>query len=165
MTPPLPAPPPGLEIRPLRPSNRRAYLAFAARLDPEDVRLRFGQAVPRLTRGLIDSLLQVDPARTEVLVAVLPEARGPAIVGVARAALWPGTARVDLGLIVRSDLKRRGIGTALAQALAERCQARGWREIEAAVLAENRPMLQLAAKLGAALGGAEAGMILVTARI
>jgi len=51
-------------------------------------------------------------------------------------------------LLVRSDLKRQGLGTLLLQKLVRYCRARGTQRLWREVMCDNTPMLHLARSLG-----------------
>jgi acetyltransferase len=127
-------------LRPLRPDDRIAYYDFLRRLDREDVRLRMGHPV-RADRRLCERLLNYDRAREEAFIALAADG---AILGVARIVLEPG----EIAVIVRSDMKHRGIGEALLGRVVRFGRARGLVELSGYVLHENRPMLDLARKHG-----------------
>ena len=133
-------------VRPLRPDDRAAYRRFLWRLDPEDVRLRMGRPV-RADRRLYDRLLDFDRSREEAFVAL---DSGGDIVGVGRIVLDAalGDDRGEIALIVRSDMKHRGIGAALLGRIMRFARANGLAEMRGFVLHENRPMLNLARKHG-----------------
>ena len=54
-----------------------------------------------------------------------------------------------MALVVRSDIKRRGVGARMLQALVDRSVNERLRRLSGTVLRENRPMVQLALKFGA----------------
>jgi hypothetical protein len=70
-----------------------------------------------------------------------------ALAGIASYALV-GTSRLELSLIVRSDLKRRGIGFRLLEEVKARAQQRQISILCGLVLWENLPMRALARKSG-----------------
>ena len=138
-------------VRPLRPDDRLAYCNFLRRLAPEDVRLRMGRLV-RADRRMCDRLLEFDRSREEAFVALDPDG---VMLGVARIVLDAGLAddSGEIALIVRSDMKHRGIGEALLDRVTRFARARGLAEMCGFVMYENRPMLNLARKHGARFVG------------
>jgi acetyltransferase len=68
--------------------------------------------------------------------------------GVARAICNADNDEAEFAIVVHSDLKGRGLGTLLMQALTAHLHARGTRRLAAYVLKENERMLQLGAALG-----------------
>jgi acetyltransferase len=132
-----------VEIRPPLPEDHEAYCAFAAKLEQDDLRLRFAGLVKLDCAALRAQLLAIDHMQTEALAAF---AGGEmlAIAHLVRTA--PATA--EFALIVRSDLKRKGLGRALlAQLIAQACRL-GLRRLTAQILSENLPMLRLAREAG-----------------
>jgi acetyltransferase len=132
-----------LEIRPPLPADHAAYCAFAARLGREDLRLRFAGLVKLDCDALRAQLLAIDHTQHEAL-AVFAGGEMLAIAHLVRTA--PATA--ELALIVRSDLKRRGLGRVLlARLILHACEL-GLRTLTAQILAENLPMQRLAREAG-----------------
>jgi acetyltransferase len=72
----------------------------------------------------------------------------PQTLGVVRAHADPDNIAAELAILVRSDLKGRGLGSALLAKLIGYCRTRGIQRLSGEVLAENRPMPSLAAASG-----------------
>ena len=68
--------------------------------------------------------------------------------GVARLVRDPDNVEAEFALMVRSDLKGRGLGRLLMQALLDYAAARGTRRLVGYVLRENQAMLTLLKPLG-----------------
>jgi GNAT superfamily N-acetyltransferase len=117
---------------------------FVGRLRPDDVRLRF--AGPRRLESdeEIAGAFQCDCPDSEMIWALAADG---ALAGIASYALV-GTSRLELSLIVRSDLKRRGIGFRLLEEVKARAQQRQISILCGLVLWENLPMRALARKSG-----------------
>ena len=83
------------------------------------------------------TLIRIDPERRITLIASsAANTSHPEILGVARAdASTEGTA--ELGLLVRSDLKGKGLGSLLLDRLIARCRSRDLRVLVADALQEN----------------------------
>jgi acetyltransferase len=132
-------------LRPIRPADALLYPDFMARLDPEDVRLRF--LAPR--RNFPDEfalrLTQLDYDRDMAFVAIAPDG---ALAGVSRVSCDPDHTRGEYALLVRSDLQGRGIGSALLGILIDYARVDGLERLEGMVLAENRGMLDLIKRFG-----------------
>lgn len=133
-----------LMIRPLLPGDIGAYRAFGARLARDDLRLRFAGLVKLDDPAFCARLLDIDHDRVEVLAAF--DAAG-AMLGVARLSRT-APVEAEAALIVRSDLKRRGLGRLLLDRLARDAADRGIDTLSAQVLHENYPMLRLAVAAG-----------------
>jgi acetyltransferase len=138
-----------LTLRPIRPEDEAAHLAFLGRLDPQDIRLRVFYSKRSIERSELARLTQIDYEREMAFFAVPP---GPddvdETIGVARAIADPDNIDAEFGVVVRSDLKGTGLGRALMHKLIRTLREHGTQRLVATVLAENRGMLALARELG-----------------
>jgi acetyltransferase len=64
----------------------------------------------------------------------------------------------EFAVLVRSDLKRRGLGRLLMHKLIRYCRERGTQRLCGSVLSDNAPMLQLARELGFQVCGVDHGV-------
>ncbi|MDW8443946.1 MAG: GNAT family N-acetyltransferase [Acetobacteraceae bacterium] len=139
-------------IRPIRPEDAEAHLDFFRRLSPEDVRLRFFAPVSSLSPELVVRLTQIDYDREMAFIGVGEGAEGEAAtLGVVRIVREPGGDEGEFAVIVRSDLKRLGLGSLLMRKAIAWAKAAGLAAIAGEVLAENRAMLAFVERLGFAL--------------
>jgi acetyltransferase len=136
-------------LRPIRPEDEPAHLAFFEKLAPDDVRFRFFGSVRRMPHSQLARYTQIDYDREMAFIATAADGPGGAeTLGVVRAIADPDNARAEFAIIVRSDLKGQGLGHALLEKTIRYCRARGTRELVGQVLPDNLPMLDLAASLG-----------------
>ena len=70
------------------------------------------------------------------------------VIGLVRYDVDPATRLGDIGIVVRDDWQKRGIGTALMAAVKEVARARGLAGFHADMLSTNRPMLGLLTRSG-----------------
>jgi acetyltransferase len=134
-------------LRPVRPEDEAAHSEFISRLSPEDSRFRFFHTVRSMPHTQLARLTQIDYDREMAFVAVRRSAAGAAeTVGVVRTVADPANEVAELSIVVRSDLKRRGLGSHLLRKAIAHCQSRGTKELAGDVLAENESMLELAAQ-------------------
>jgi acetyltransferase len=70
------------------------------------------------------------------------------MLGVGRVHLLSNSATAEYAVLVRSDLKGRGLGWLLMQKLIEYARSEGIQELRGEVLAENSTMLRMCAELG-----------------
>ena len=86
-------------------------------------------------------------------VAISRNAKGePETIGVVRTVADPDNHTAELSIVVRSDLKRRGLGTKLLGKATSYCRSRGTRALAGDVLAGNESMLELSRHLGWSVG-------------
>jgi len=138
-----------VEIRPIRPEDEPQHRAFVEQLRTDDLRLRFFSVRRELPRSELARLTQIDYAREMAFIAVrtLPDGSRQTL-GVARAVTDPDNADAEFAIIVRSDLKARGLGRLLMRTLIEFMQERGTQRLVGLVLRENLPMRNLALSVG-----------------
>ncbi len=147
-----------LTLRPIRPEDEAQHRAFFERLDPEDIRLRIFYSRRSIEHSELARLVQIDYEREMAFVAV---AAGPdgaeQTLGVARAVADPDNQEAEFGVIVRSDLKGRGLGWLLMDKLIRYQRGRGTLRLVGDVILENTRMRELACRLGFAELPAEDG--------
>jgi acetyltransferase len=137
-------------LRPIRPEDAPAlHRMVEQRTTPEDRRLRFFAAFRTLAPELSARLTQIDYDREMALVAVEPEAPvEESFCGVVRLGADPDRESAEYAVLVRSDLKGQGLGTALMEALIDYAREQNVGSLFGSVLSENRTMLDLARRLG-----------------
>jgi acetyltransferase len=135
-----------VRIRPIRPEDEALYAAFFARLTPEDQRLRFFTARPHLSHRFLARLTQIDYAREMAFVAVA-EATDE-LLGVVRFVADPDYVQGEYAILVRSDLKGRGLGWHLMQHLIAYARTERIEQLYGCVLAENATMLRMCCEFG-----------------
>lgn len=140
----------GILIRPIVPADEHLYDEFLAAISPEDHRLRFFQPKAKLTHRFIARLTQIDYARDMAFVALDMESGH--LLGVARFAADPDFVSGEYAVLVRSDLKGKGLGWQLMSHLIDYARAAGLQEIFGSVLAENLTMLAMCRQLGFKVG-------------
>lgn len=132
-------------LRPIRPEDEAAHADFISRLSPEDSRFRFFHYVRVMPRSQLARLTQIDYEREMAFLAVQQSGSdAPEIIGVVRTVADPDNDTAELSIVVRSDLKRLGLGTRLLRKAVEYCRSRGTSAIAGDVLAGNESMLGLA---------------------
>jgi acetyltransferase len=133
-------------IRPIRPEDERLYPAFLMRVSPEDMRLRFFAPVKDINHVFIARFTQLDYARAMAFVAI--DEPSHEMLGVARLHADSAYQRAEYAVLVRSDLKGKGLGWTLMQTIIEYARSEGLRTIEGQVLKDNVTMLQMCTELG-----------------
>ena len=138
-----------LVLRPIRPEDEPAHLELFRRLQPEDIRFRFFGGVRRMPHGALARYTQIDYDREMAFIATTGSHPGDGeTLGVVRVIEDLEERRAEFAIIVRSDVKGHGLGRALMEKVIRYCEERGTRLLVGQVMAGNRAMLGLAAKLG-----------------
>ncbi len=135
-----------VQVRPVRPEDDELFREFFAGVTQEDLRLRFFAPVKEFSHSFIARLTQIDYARAMAFIAV--EEKSGKMLGGARLHANADYDRGEYAILVRSDLKGRGLGWLLMQLLIEYARAEGIRTIEGQVLSENATMLKMCKELG-----------------
>lgn len=133
-------------LRPIRPEDAPGLKDLVGACDPQDIRMRFFTALKALPDALAKRLAQVDYDREMAFVALEPETGR--IAGVARLSCDPDYQRAEYAVMIRTDLKGQGLGTALMKRLISYARSRRIPEIFGDVLAENAAMLAVCERLG-----------------
>ncbi|MBU1212409.1 MAG: bifunctional acetate--CoA ligase family protein/GNAT family N-acetyltransferase [Alphaproteobacteria bacterium] len=135
-----------IDVRPIKPEDEALYGTFIGKLTLQDIRLRFFGLTAKPTHDQIARFTQIDYARAMAFVAIEPESGE--LMGVSRLAANPDYTDAEFAVIVRSDLKGRGIGWALMDTLITYARAEGIGALYGDVLKWNSGMLQLCRELG-----------------
>ncbi|MDA0952125.1 MAG: GNAT family N-acetyltransferase [Proteobacteria bacterium] len=138
----------GVILRPLRPSDREAFLGAFRKLSDRSCYLRFHKLDPRLRERDIAYLTTVDQV-DHVALAVFAPSGGIALGRFVRLPEEPATA--DLTLTVVDGWQRRGIAKLLLAALMARARNVAITSFTASVLDENRPARTMMAAIAAPL--------------
>jgi acetyltransferase len=133
-----------LLLRPVRPEDAPAFERFFRRLSPRDIRHRFFSPLHELPGGMLSRLTQIDYDREMALVLFDKDE----IVGVSRLAADPDLVKAEFAVLVRSDLKGRGLGRLLLERLIDYARRRGLSTLVGEVLEDNTVMLALCRALG-----------------
>lgn len=136
-------------LRPIRPEDEPQHNAFLARIDAEDIHFRFFRLLRGFPHSELARLTQIDYDREMAFIATAKAVDGASeTLGVVRAIADPDNTTAEFAILVRSDLKAKGLGRVLLEKVVRYCRARGTKELVGEVLANNRRMLALAARLG-----------------
>jgi acetyltransferase len=133
-------------VRPIRPEDETLYADFFAGVTDDDLRLRFFAPVRNLSHTFIARFTQIDYARAMAFIAV--EKSSGSMLGVVRLHASANYDSGEYAILVRSDLKGRGLGWLLMQTIIEYARSEGLREIEGQVLRDNTTMIAMCRELG-----------------
>jgi acetyltransferase len=137
-----------VHIRAMRPADEAELLQAFNRLSPDARYMRFMRAVREPNLDRLRKTLASFPESGAGLVATVPAADGIDIVGTAIFVIGSNPLTCEFAITIAGEYGGLGLGRALLTALVETAKRRGLEEIEGFVLAANKPMLRLAARVG-----------------
>ncbi|SNS78829.1 acetyltransferase [Noviherbaspirillum humi] len=148
-----------LLLRPIRPEDGAEHVRFFNQLHPDDVRYRIFSRMRELQPHHVARLTQIDYDREMAFIASWQGAGGrPETVGVVRAISDPEKVSAEFAIIVRSDMKGRGLGSLLMAKLVAYCRAIGLKEIIGETLSDNKGLIHLARRFGFSTRPGEEGV-------
>lgn len=133
-------------VRPIRPEDEPLIHEMLKHVTMHDLRLRFFAPMKQFSHEFIARLTQLDYARAMAFVA-FDEASNE-VVGVVRIHSDSIYETGEYAILLRSDLKGRGLGWTLMQMIIEYAKSEGLKTISGDVLSENTVMLAMCRNLG-----------------
>jgi GNAT superfamily N-acetyltransferase len=133
-------------VRPVRPDDDLLVRDLLGHVSKEDLRLRFFDSIKEFSQPFIAKLTELDCRHAMAFVAI--DEINSQTLGVVW--LYCDSIREtgEYAILLRSDLKGRGLGWALMQLIIERAKADGLRRICGEILQENSIMLKMCRELG-----------------
>jgi uncharacterized protein YjiS (DUF1127 family)/GNAT superfamily N-acetyltransferase len=138
-----------VRIRRLDMSDLARCVQFGRLLHPEDARLRFGRPAALGDGDTFRRLFGLDNGKIETIA--LLDLSGQ-ILGLATVA-WVRPGDAEIGLIIRSDLQRRGLGATLLAHVIRNARAAGFRLLLADIGYGNLAVRRLVQRFGFELSG------------
>jgi acetyltransferase len=142
-----------LRLRPIGPDDEDELIEIGRRSTAEDLRLRFFGPIRPEPGALVTMLTDFDHSHHRVAGAYDPAApRGPhELLGGVRLIWKPDLSRGEFAIMVRSDLKRQGLGRCLMAEMLGWAVDLGLGRVDGDILRENTPMLRLLRSCGGAI--------------
>jgi RimJ/RimL family protein N-acetyltransferase len=133
-------------VRPVRPDDEDLIRDLLVHVSKEDVRLRFFDSVRDFSHQFIARLIELDYARAMAFVAI--DETSQQALGVVRLHSDLTHETGEYAILLRSNLKGRGLGWSLMQRIIEYAKSEGLKQIFGQILAENTVMLKMCRELG-----------------
>jgi len=133
-------------MRPVKPEDEPLLLSFLERIEQDDIRLRFFSPIKHFSHQFVARLTQLDYGRTIAFLA-FDQVTGE-ILGVVRLHADPDHKEAEFAILIRSDFKGRGLGTALMEFAIKYGRTDNLQAITGQILRENQAMLTLCRELG-----------------
>ena len=149
-----------LLLRPIRPEDGPQHLEFFNALDPEDVRFRMFMRMRELQPSQLARLTQIDYDREMAFIATSQRDDGR-IRNAGRGAghCRSGQLTAEFAIIVRSDIKGRGLGPLLFKKLVDYTRSRGTGELVGDALIGNTRVISLAKSFGFSVDRGDDGTV------
>src|ERR1700681_681086 len=135
-----------IPVRPLRPGDASTIRDLLAHVSKQDLRLRFFDSIKEFSPEFIAGLTHLDYSRAMAFVAI-DEASNETL-GVVRLHTDASREAGEYAILLRSDLKGRGLGWALMQLIIEYAKSQDLKRIDGQTLQENSVMLKMCRELG-----------------
>jgi acetyltransferase len=135
-----------LLVRPIRPDDEQLYARFFAGVTKNDLRLRFFSPINDFGHAFVARFTQIDYARAMAFIAIEPSSGE--MLGVVRLYVNSTYDTGEYAILLRSDLKGRGLGWILMQTIIDYARSEGLQTIEGQVLSENTTMVSMCRELG-----------------
>jgi acetyltransferase len=133
-------------VRPIRPEDEPSIHEFLRHVTSQDLRLRFFVPMREFTHEFVARLTQLDYARAMAFVAF--DEVSKELVGVVRLHSDSIYESGEYAILLKSELKGRGLGWALMQLIIEYAKSEGLKQLSGQVLQENTVMLNMCRELG-----------------
>jgi acetyltransferase len=136
-------------LRPIRPEDDLQHRRFLERLTPEDIRMRIFFTKRELSPSELARLTQIDYDREMAIIAERDAENGlKQTLAVVRVVSDPDGFSAEFALVVRSDLKRQGLGRLMLLKAIEYARHKGLKQLIGSVLRENTAMKELVTSVG-----------------
>jgi RimJ/RimL family protein N-acetyltransferase len=136
-------------VRPIGPDDHVLIRDLLAHVSREDLRLRFFDSIKEFSQQFIAKLTDLDSLRARAFVAT-DEANRQTL-GVVWL-YWDSIHDTgEYAILLRSDLKGRGLGWALMQLIIDYAKSEGLNRVCGQILQENSVMLEMCRELGFAI--------------
>jgi acetyltransferase len=133
-------------VRPIRPEDEPLIHDLLRHVTGDDLRLRFFAPMKQFSHQFIARLTQLDYARAMAFVAF--DENTNELLGVVRIHSDSVYQTGEYAILLRSDLKGRGLGWTLMQLIIEYAKSEALERISGQVLKENATMLNMCRELG-----------------
>jgi acetyltransferase len=137
-----------VHVRAMRPSDEGELLQAFDRLGPDARYMRFMRTVREINLERLRKALASFPESGFGIVATVPAADGIDIAGSAIFVIGNDPSSCEFAITIAAEYGGAGLGRTLLTALVAAAKRRGLKEMEGFVLAANKPMLRLAARVG-----------------
>ncbi|MGH8668182.1 MAG: GNAT family N-acetyltransferase [Burkholderiales bacterium] len=148
-------------MRLIRPDDGERLQRFTSRLSDRSRYQRFMQHLAELPPSLVARFTHLD-YRRELALAALHEDQ---LIAVGRYAPNPDGTTAEFGLVVADAWQHQGLGRILLERLCGAARDAGYEALFGHMLADNREMIELAARLGFTPAGRDGAALAMVRRL
>jgi len=135
-------------FRPILPEDEPLLKEFIRQVTSEDLYYRYFSEINEFTHDDLANMTQIDYDREMAFVAVRGQTYDIEIIGVTRAVSDPDNIDAEFSILVRSDLKGKGLGRRLLEKMIDYTTDHGLQRLSGITMPHNSGMITLAHKLG-----------------
>ncbi len=132
----------GLFFKPASPNDIPAVASFMKRISKESLRMRFMASVSEIPEKVISELCSGDFTQNGCLLAIIGDDE-PKVVGLGNYISMGNGRSAEVAFLIEDSFQGKGIGTLLLERLSGLAAANGFVELEAEVLPDNQPMINV----------------------
>ncbi len=133
----------GVLLRPATPEDVPLVERFMRTLSPESLRMRFMVSMSEVPRSVVEDLCSGDFKEKGCLLAITGEGDEARCIGLGNFVGMGNGRSAEVAFLVGDEFQGKGISTAILERLAGLAAANGYVELEAEVLPENQPMINV----------------------
>ena len=133
----------GILLKPATSNDISQVESFMKRISQESLRMRFMASISEIPRKVIQELCTGDFTQSGCLLAITGEDSDTKVVGLGNYVAIGNGRTAEVAFLIEDDYQGRGISTLLLERLAGLAAANGFIELEAEVLPDNQPMMNV----------------------
>lgn len=133
----------GILLKPSTPEDFHLIKSFMKRVSRESLHMRFMAAVSEVSDKLINDLCNGDFTDSGCLLAITGEGENAKVIGVGNYTATGNGRSAEVAFLIEDEYQGKGISTLLLERLAGLAAANGIIELEAEVLPDNQPMINV----------------------
>ena len=133
----------GVLFKPASISDIPLVESFVKRISQESLRMRFMASVSEIPKKIIQELCSGDFTQSGCILAITGEDSDTRVIGLGNYIATGNGSTAEVAFLIEDEYQGRGISTLLLERLAGLAAANGFIELEAEVLPDNQPMMNV----------------------
>lgn len=131
-----------VQLRPIHPLDTDEAESFRGKLSPESIYDRFLGYIPKISKQLVDRLINIDYLNEMAIVAIVNTGKEREVIAVGRIASDDALA-ADFAIIIADNWQRKGLGKILTGYLVDVAREMEFEKIYATIFSRNTGMLEI----------------------